>query len=64
MSLRTSMDLSNYLYIFLFPSFRSMDANNSKINKEQNAIVRTVIGELIGTDMTNAFADSLSDPDF
>lgn len=41
-----------------------MDANNSKINKEQNAIVRTVIGELIGTDMTNAFADSLSDPDF
>ena len=36
----------------------------SKINKEQNVIIRTVIGELVGSDMTVAFEYSLLDPDF
>ena len=37
---------------------------SNKISKEKNVIVRTVVGELIGADMTSAFNKSISHPDF
>jgi hypothetical protein len=37
---------------------------NSEINTDLNIIIRTVIGKLEGADITSAFSESLSHPDF